>query len=94
VSEPAPTGNGAVLMYTTAWCPYCQQARQLLRDKGIAFAEVDVDAEPQRRAEMFERSKGEYTVPQIFIGSQHIGGADDLQALEESGGLTALLAGR
>ena len=92
MSDQASTGNGAVLMYTTAWCPYCEQARQLLRSKGIAFAELDVDAEPQRRAEMFERSKGEYTVPQIFIGSHHVGGADDLQALESSGRLTALLA--
>jgi glutaredoxin 3 len=94
VSEQAPTGDGAVLMYTTAWCPYCEQARQLLRRKGIAFAELDVDSEPQRREEMFERSKGEYTVPQIFIGGQHVGGADDLQALEASGGLTELLARR
>ena len=86
-------GSGAVLMYTTSWCPYCEQARELLRSKGVAFAELDVDAEPQRRAEMIERS-GQYTVPQIFIGSQHIGGAEDLQALESNGGLGALLAGR
>jgi len=86
-------GSGAVLMYTTSWCPYCEQARDLLRSKGIAFSELDVDAEPQRRAEMIERS-GQYTVPQIFIGSQHIGGAEDLQALESNGGLGALLAGR
>ncbi|HMD59029.1 MAG TPA: glutaredoxin 3 [Steroidobacteraceae bacterium] len=87
-------GSGAVLMYTTSWCPYCEQARQLLRSKGIAFEELDVDAEPQRRTEMFERSGGQYTVPQIFIGSQHIGGADELQALESTGGLAPLLAGR
>jgi glutaredoxin 3 len=80
-------------MYTTSWCPYCEQARDLLRSKGIAFTELDVDAEPQRRAEMIERS-GQYTVPQIFIGSQHIGGAEDLLALESAGGLGALLAGR
>jgi glutaredoxin 3 len=86
-------GSGAVLIYTTSWCPYCEQARDLLRSKGIAFTELDVDAEPQRRAEMIERS-GQYTVPQIFIGSQHIGGAEDLQALESNGGLGALLAGR
>ncbi len=86
-------GNGAVLMYTTSWCPYCEQARELLRSKGVAFTELDVDAEPKLRAEMIERS-GQYTVPQIFIGSQHIGGAEELQALESSGGLGALLAGR
>jgi glutaredoxin 3 len=86
-------GSGVVLMYTTSWCPYCEQARDLLRGKGIAFTELDVDAEPQRRAEMIERS-GQYTVPQIFIGSQHIGGAEDLLALESAGGLGALLAGR
>jgi len=93
VSDAASMGSGAVLMYTTSWCPYCEQARELLRSKGVAFAELDVDAEPQRRAEMIERS-GQYTVPQIFIGSQHIGGAEDLQALESNGGLGALLAGR
>jgi glutaredoxin 3 len=86
-------GSGVVLMYTTSWCPYCEQARDLLRSKGVAFTELDVDAEPQRRAEMIERS-GQYTVPQIFIGSQHIGGAEDLLALESAGGLEALLAGR
>ena len=86
-------GSGVVLMYTTSWCPYCEQARDLLRSKGIAFTELDVDAEPKLRAEMIERS-GQYTVPQIFIGSQHVGGAEDLQALESAGGLGALLAGR
>ena len=92
MSDTAPVTPLHIVMYSKSWCPYCEQARQLLRSKGIAFAELDVDAEPQRRAEMFERSKGEYTVPQIFIGSHHVGGADDLQALESSGKLTALLA--
>jgi glutaredoxin 3 len=94
VSDAEATGGAAVLMYSTSWCGYCRRARELLRSKGVTFKEIDVDAEPALRTEMFERSSGEYTVPQIFIGGQHIGGADELQALADSGGLTALLAGR
>ncbi|HEX9139989.1 MAG TPA: glutaredoxin 3 [Steroidobacteraceae bacterium] len=93
MSETASTGKVAVLMYTTSWCPYCEQARDLLRSKGVAFVELDIEAEPQRRAEMLERSGGQHKVPQIFIGSHHVGGADELQALDSTGGLEALLAG-
>jgi glutaredoxin 3 len=93
VSELAATGRDGVLMYATSWCPYCEQARELLRSKGIDFAELDIEAEPQRRADMIERS-GQTKVPQIFIGSHHVGGADELQALEDSGGLDALLVHR
>jgi len=78
-----------VLMYTTGWCPYCERARRLLGAKQIAFEEIDVDA-PDKRAEMQARS-GRSSVPQIFIGDQHVGGSDDLAALESAGKLDTLL---
>ncbi|MFM2287315.1 MAG: glutaredoxin 3 [Pseudomonadota bacterium] len=77
-------------MYTTSWCPYCERARALLRGKGVAFDEISLEAEPARREEMIRRS-GRRTVPQIFIDGQHIGGSDDLHALESAGGLEPLL---
>ncbi len=85
----APT----VTMYATSWCPYCSRARALLTRKGVAFEEIDVEAAPEKRAEMQSRS-GRRTVPQIFIGDHHVGGSDDLYALEQAGKLDALLAGR
>jgi glutaredoxin 3 len=82
-----------VLMYSTAGCPYCVRAEQLLRARGVAEIEkVRVDLEPQRRAEMMERT-ARRTVPQIFIGDTHVGGCDDLVALDHAGKLQALLAG-
>jgi glutaredoxin 3 len=85
----APT----IEMYTTSWCGYCERARQLLQRKGAAYTEISVEGDPGRRAEMIERS-GRRTVPQIFIGTQHIGGSDELAELEQSGALDALLAGQ
>jgi glutaredoxin 3 len=82
----------AVVMYTTSWCPYCERARRLLTAKGATFSEVDVESAPEKRAEMQSRS-GRRTVPQIFIGDRHVGGSDDLAALESAGKLDALLAG-
>jgi glutaredoxin 3 len=79
-----------VVIYLTAWCPYCSRARQLLKDKGVDFEEIDVDAHPEARTEMTARS-GRRTVPQIFIGVTHVGGCDDLHALETSGRLDTLL---
>ena len=79
-------------MYATSWCNYCEFARTLLRRKGAAFTEISLEAEPERRTEMIERS-GRHTVPQIFIGERHVGGADDLYELEEGGELDSLLAG-
>ena len=79
-----------IVMYTTRWCPYCRNAKALLARKGLAFEEIDVEAEPARRREMVERS-GRTSVPQIWIGERHVGGCDDLMALESSGGLDALL---
>jgi glutaredoxin 3 len=80
----------AVVMYTTSWCPYCERARRLLARKNVAFEEIDVDSAPQKRAEMQQKS-GRRTVPQIFIGDTHVGGSDDLHALEDAGKLDALL---
>jgi len=81
-----------VMMYSTAMCPYCVQAERLLRAKGVAdIAKVRVDLEPARRVEMMERT-GRRTVPQIYIGERHIGGYDDLVALDRAGGLDPLLA--
>jgi glutaredoxin 3 len=80
-------------IYTTRWCPYCRIAKALLAKKGVAFTEIDLSRDRQRRGEMVERSNGRYTVPQIFIGPLHVGGCDDLQALDRAGKLDMLLAG-
>jgi glutaredoxin 3 len=83
--------HAKVTMYATAWCPYCARARRLLQSKSVAFEEIDIDANPGARAEMIRRS-GRRSVPQIFIGESHIGGSDDLQAMEAAGKLDPLLA--
>jgi glutaredoxin 3 len=83
-------GSAAVVMYTTNWCPYCDRARRLLSAKNVAIEEIDVESAPAKRAEMQQRS-GRRTVPQIFIGETHVGGSDDLLALEDAGKLDALL---
>ena len=81
-----------ITMYTTAICPYCVRAERLLRAKGVTeIAKVRVDLEPERRIEMVQRT-GRRTVPQIFIGERHVGGCDDLYALEHAGELAPLLA--
>jgi glutaredoxin 3 len=83
-----------VMMYSTAVCPYCVRAEQLLRAKGVAdIAKVRVDLEPARRAEMMEKT-GRRTVPQIYIGGVHVGGYDDLVVLDRAGKLKSLLAGK
>ena len=83
----------AVLMYTTAVCPYCIRAKQLLAARGVTqIEEVRVDLEPERREEMMQRT-GRRTVPQIYIGETHVGGCDDLMALDAAGELKPLLAG-
>jgi glutaredoxin 3 len=82
-----------VLMYTTATCPYCLNAERLLRSKGVErIDKVRVDLDPQKRVEMMERSERR-TVPQIWIGEQHVGGFDELRALDQAGELDSLLAG-
>ena len=80
----------SIVMYTTNWCPYCERARRLLRSKGASFEEIDVESASEKRAEMQSRS-GRRTVPQIFIGDTHVGGCDDLHALEDAGKLDGLL---
>ena len=80
------------VIYTRAYCSYCTWAKQLLRRKGVAFDEIDVTGRQERRAEMIRRANGETTTPQIFIGSTHVGGCDELYALERAGRLDALLA--
>ena len=82
----------SVLIYTTPMCPYCARAKSLLKKKGVAFEEIDVMMDPAAREEMQAKSNGGYTVPQIFIGSTHVGGSDDLHALEQDGKLDAFLA--
>ena len=79
-----------VLMYVTDWCPYCERARSLLAGKGVAVEEIDVELVPGAREEMRARSSRD-TVPQIFIGESHVGGSDDLQALDADGRLDVLL---
>ena len=81
-----------VLIYTSPLCGYCHAAKRLLTGKGVSFEEVDVSREPSMRQEMMSRSGGGRTVPQIFIGETHVGGCDDLYALERSGKLDGLLA--
>ncbi len=83
--------SAPVLMYTTAFCPYCVQAERFLRQKGVENIEkVRVDLEPERRVEMMERT-GRRSVPQIYVGAVHVGGFDDLVALDRAGGLGPLL---
>lgn len=80
----------AIEMYLRQSCPFCQMAKRLLGGKGQEWAEIDIDVEPDRRAEMIDRS-GRYTVPQIFIDDAHVGGFDDLYALDSAGQLDELL---
>ena len=84
----------AVTIYTTKLCPYCHMAKRVLRNKGVAFQEIDVTFEPQERAAMRERAGGRHTVPQIFVGSTHIGGCDELLSLDDEGRLDDLLEGK
>ena len=80
-----------VEIYTKFFCPYCARAKRLLEDKGVAFEEFEISGGGEKREEMIQRAGGRTTVPQIFIGGQHIGGSDDLAALEKGGKLDALL---
>lgn len=85
--------TGTISMYCTASCPFCRMAERLLRAKGVAeIAKFRVDVEPQRRAEMMERT-GHRTVPQIYIGEFHVGGYEELSALDQDGRLDGLLRG-
>lgn len=81
-----------VEIYTTPTCPYCLRAKRLLTEKGAAFTEIDVSGDPDLRVKMTERAGGRRSVPQIFIGGQHVGGCDDLHALDAQGSLDPMLA--
>ncbi|KZY06321.1 MULTISPECIES: glutaredoxin 3 [unclassified Sulfitobacter] len=81
-----------VEIYTSPLCGFCHAAKRLLNQKGVNFTEIDVLSNPDRKAEMVQRANGGRTVPQIFIGDQHVGGSDDLHALERAGKLDPLLA--
>lgn len=81
-----------VEIYTSPLCGFCHAAKRLLTKKGVSFSEIDVMAEPARKSEMMNRAAGRHTVPQIFIGETHVGGCDELYALERAGKLDPLLA--
>ena len=80
-----------ITIYTKGWCPYCSAAKDLLRRKGAAFEEIDVERVAGARAEMIQKAGGRSTVPQIFVDQRHVGGCDDLYALDGRGELEALL---
>ena len=82
-----------VEIYTTPYCPYCLDAKALLKKKSVTFTEIDVSRNRVLRKQMTERANGRTTVPQIFIGSSHVGGCDELYALEDAGALDPLLNG-
>lgn len=81
-----------VEIYTTPFCPYCHAAKRLLQKKGVNYSEIDVSQDASLRAKMTQRANGRRTVPQIFIGGQHVGGSDDLHALDHAGKLDPMLA--
>jgi glutaredoxin 3 len=81
-----------VEIYTIRYCPYCQDAKELLSHKGVVFDEIDANGSREIRKQMIERANGRSTFPQIFIGGTHVGGCDDLYALDEAGKLDSLLA--
>jgi glutaredoxin 3 len=81
-----------VEIYTSRYCPYCNAAKALLKRKGVNYNEVDVSRDWKRRDEMIQRANGRMTVPQIFVGTVHVGGSDELHALERAGKLDPLLA--
>ena len=83
-----------IVIYTKSTCPYCHSAKALLRAKSAAFEEIGVDGDRAAQAAMAAKANGRWTVPQIFIGDNHVGGSDDLHALEDAGELDALLLGR
>ena len=81
-----------VTLYTSPLCGFCHAAKRMLTDKGVSYAEIDVAADPSKRQEMMSRANGRHTVPQIFIGDAHVGGYDDMAALERTGKLDPMLA--
>jgi glutaredoxin 3 len=86
VADGSTMGQSSIVMYTTGWCPFCERAKALLKRKGLAYREINVEDDPKLRDEMTERS-GRRTVPQIFIGDTYVGGCDELYALDRAGKL-------
>ena len=82
-----------VEIYTSPLCGFCHAAKRMLNKKGVPFTEIDIARDPSQRASMMDRANGRHTVPQIFVGATHVGGCDDLFALERSGKLDPLLKG-
>lgn len=80
-----------VTIYTKPYCPYCSRAKDLLDGKGVAYTEIEASSDPEKKAEMVQRSGGRMTFPQIFVGDQHLGGCDDVVALDRAGKLDPLL---
>ncbi len=81
-----------ITIYTKSWCSYCAAAKELLREKGVAFDEIEITGNAEARATMMQRAGGRSSVPQIFIGERHLGGCDDLYALDRKGELDTMLA--
>ena len=81
----------SVTLYTKPFCPYCARAMGLLREKGVEFTEIEAAFDPEKKQEMMQRANGRATFPQIFIGDRHVGGCDDLTALDDRGELDTLL---
>lgn len=81
-----------IVVYVRSWCPWCRRAKQLLESKGADYEEIDIESGPGLEREMVQKAGGRTTVPQVFIGERHIGGYDDLDALDRAGGLDPLLA--
>ncbi|AHM03362.1 Glutaredoxin, GrxC [Roseibacterium elongatum DSM 19469] len=80
-------------IYTSPFCGFCHAAKRMLQSKGLSFVEYDVMQDPSKRTEMLQRANGRHTVPQIFVGAHHIGGYDDMAALERDGKLDPIIAG-
>jgi len=85
------TDAADIVMYSTGWCGYCERARALLQRKGLGFREIKVDEDPAERQAMISRSGGRRTVPQIFVGDRHVGGFEELYALDKTGELDTML---
>jgi glutaredoxin 3 len=81
-----------VTIYTKPFCPYCSRAKELLDDKGVSYTEIEAAFDPEKKAEMVQRSGGRMTFPQIFVGDRHLGGCDDIVALDRAGELDPILA--
>lgn len=87
----AVTGTPDIVVYSTAWCGYCDRAKALLERKGLVYRDIRVDEDPAERQAMLARTGGRRTVPQVFIGDRHVGGFDELYALDKAGELDTLL---